>query len=443
MLLVFLLLQLLLPTLQENISVEEEAAAYYTTKEGCEAILKGNNECECQDQRIKCGMVTLSSSKQLYRISCSIFDARGFGYLPPLKAGHIGRLSIDNCAIPNGQTIRHMLSRLGITNYTEMEISNYFETRDERDELLQQRFTNYPGLRKLSIIGFKAVLPATFLDNVTEITELTLKGRSDLAGTLLHPLTKLKRLSIVVRNMASVASEIFSRQSELLQLSLDCSLKNSSVEMSLLSSKELWHMTKLRGFELHNCGDNVPAELFWKSENLSYIGIRSNISYIGRDFLKAQKQLLMLHLERNNIARLPDELFHHSPMLLEIHLAHNNLDRIQGGLFDKIKNLLVLNLEHNPITTIALNAFSTIPTARIYIGDLFKQLSNQDWMRSTNATICEEEFINGVCLYCKRDEYLDHFAVKENCNKPNDPGKLIEVLNRKVFEHRSKLVNTF
>ncbi|XP_030557213.1 leucine-rich repeat-containing protein 15 [Drosophila novamexicana] len=436
MLVAFLLLNLFVSSLQNNVTVSEEAPALYTTREGCESLLKSNNECECQDKRIKCGMVTLSSSSQLYSISCSIFDVRGFGYLPPLKAGSIGRLSIDNCAIPNAQTIRSLLSKLGVSNYTELEVSNYFETRDERDELLEQHFTNYPGLKKISLIGFKAMLPANFFENVTEITELTLKGRSDLPGTLLHPLTHLTRLSIVVRNMASVASEIFAKQTELLQLSLDCSLKNSSVDMSLLSSKELWHMTKLRGFELHNCGDNVPAELFWKSENLSYIGIRSNISYLGRDFLKSQRQLLMLHLERNNIARLPDELFHHSPMLLEIHLAHNNLDRIQGGLFNKLKNLLVLNLEHNPITTVASNAFTAVASARIYIGDLFKQLNNADWARSTNATLCEEEYINGVCLYCKRDEYLDHFSAKEICNKPNDPGKLIEVLNRKVFEHR-------
>ncbi|KAM8715712.1 hypothetical protein ACLKA7_002716 [Drosophila subpalustris] len=439
--LVILNLNLILPSLQDNVTVpvSDRSPALYTTKSGCESLLKGNNECECKDQRIKCGMVTLSSSNQIYSISCSIFDVRGFGYLPPLKAGRIGPLSIDNCAIPNEQTIRQVLLKLGISNYTELEVSNYFETRDERDELLQQRFTNYPGLRKLSLIGFKAQLPANFLENVTEITDLTLKGRSDLPGTLLHPLVHLNRLSIVVRNMANVAGEIFAKQSELLQLSLDCSLKNSSVEMSLLSSQELWHMTKLRGFELHNCGDNVPAELFWKSENLSYIGIRSNISYLGRDFLKAQKQLLVLHLERNNIARLPDELFHHSPLLLEIHLAHNNLDRIQGGLFDKLNNLQILNLEHNPITTVAFNAFAAVSTARIYIGNLFKQQNNADWARSTNATLCEEEYVNGVCRYCKRDEYLDHFSDKETCNKRNDPGKLIEVLTRKVFENRLKL----
>ncbi|XP_034099579.1 uncharacterized protein LOC117564783 isoform X3 [Drosophila albomicans] len=444
LLLVFVLANLLLlsssNSLQDNVtSISSDGApALYTTKAGCEALLKGNNECECKNQRIKCGMVTLSSSNQLYSISCSIFDVRGFGYLPPLKAGRIGPLSINNCAIPNEQTIRQALLKLGVSNYTQLEVSNYFETRDERDELLQQHFTNYPGLKKLSLIGFKATLPANFFGNVTDITDLTLKGRSDLPGTLLHPLVHLNRLSIVVRNMANVASEIFAKQTELLQLSLDCSLKNSSVDMSLLSSQELWHMTKLRGFELHNCGDNVPAELFWKSENLSYIGIHSNISYLGRDFLKAQKQLLVLHLERNNIARLPDELFHHSPLLLEIHLAHNNLDRIQGGLFDKLNNLQILNLEHNPITTVAFNAFAAVSTARIYIGHLFKQLNTADWARATNATLCEEEYVNGVCRYCKRDEFLDHFSDKETCNKRNDPGKLIEVLTRKVFENRLK-----
>ncbi|ALC40011.1 CG5888, partial [Drosophila busckii] len=449
-LLLLLMLNLLLPcSLQEenvnvNVNVtrsaatEEPAAASYTTKAGCEALLQGNNECECQDQRIKCGTVTLSSAKQLYSISCSIFDARGFGYLPPLKAGRIGRLIIDNCAIPSAMTISDLLDKLGITNYTELKLSNYYETREEQDELLQQRFTNYPGLKRLSLIGFKSNLPPNFLERVSDITDLTLKGRSDLPPTLLHPLKKLTQLSIAVRNMASVASEIFAHQTELQQLSLDCSLKNSSVEMSLLSSQELWHMTKLRGFELHNCGDNVPAELFWKSENLSYIGIRSNISYLGRDFLKAQKQLLLLHLDRNNIARLPNELFHHSPLLLEIHLAHNNLDRIQGGLFDKLGNLQVLNLEHNPISTIAPTAFVAVSTARIYIGALYKKIQAADWARATNATLCEEEFIYGVCLYCKRDDYLDHFAEKETCNKANDPGKLIERLARKAFEYHSK-----
>lgn len=304
--------------------------ALYASKAGCQTLLKGNNECECHEQLIKCGMVTLSSSNHIYSINCLLFDVHGYVYLPPLKAGKIDRLSIENCAIPNDKTVGQMISKLGITNYTELTISNYFEKREKQDELLQQRFSNYPGLKKLMLIGFKSVIPANFFENVTDITDLTLKGSSDLPGKLLHPLKQLTTLSIAVRNMANVASEIFANQFELQQLSLDCSLKNSSVEMSLLSSQELWHMTKLRGFELQNCGDNVPAELFWKSENLSYIGIRSNISYLGKDFLKSQGQLLMLHLERNNIARLPDKLFDYSTLLLEIHLAHNNLDRIQG-----------------------------------------------------------------------------------------------------------------
>lgn len=327
-LLCLILLSLVLPSPAQLGNTTERAL--YSTKAGCESLLKGNNECECHEQLIKCGMVTLSSSNHIYSISCLLFDVHGFVYLPPLKAGNIGRLSIENCAIPNDKTVGQMISKLGITNYTDLTISNYFEKREKQDELLQQHFSNYPGLKKLLLSGFKSVLPENFFENVTDITDLTLKGSSDLPGKLLHPLKQLTRLSIVVRNMANVASEIFAKQLELQQLSLDCSLKNSSVEMSLLSSQELWHMTKLRGFELHNCGDNVPAELFWKSENLSYIGIRSNISYLGKDFLKSQGQLLMLHLERNNIARLPDKLFNYSPLLLEIHLAHNNLDRIQG-----------------------------------------------------------------------------------------------------------------
>lgn len=328
LLLGLILLSLVLPSPAQMRNTTERAL--YSTKAGCETLLKGNNECECHEQLIKCGMVTLSSSNHIYSISCLLFDVHGFVYLPPLKAGKIDRLSIENCAIPNDKTVGQMISKLGITNYTELTISNYFEKREKQDELLQQRFNNYPGLKKLLLSGFKSVLPENFFENVTDITDLTLKGSSDLPGKILHPLKHLTRLSIVVRNMANVASEIFAKQLKLQQLSLDCSLKNSSVEMSLLSSQELWHMTKLRGFELHNCGDNVPAELFWKSENLSYIGIRSNISYLGKDFLKSQGQLLMLHLERNNIARLPDKLFNYSPLLLEIHLAHNNLDRIQG-----------------------------------------------------------------------------------------------------------------
>lgn len=112
---------------------------------------------------------------------------------------------------------------------------------------------------------------------------------------------------------------------------------------------------------------------------------------------------------------------------------------LSSGLFDKLKNLQVLNLEHNPIKTIAANAFATLASARVYLGDLYGHINSSDWARSSNATFCEEEYINSVCRYCKRDEYLDHFADKEKCNKENDPGKLIEVLTRKVIENRLML----
>lgn len=98
-----------------------------------------------------------------------------------------------------------------------------------------------------------------------------------------------------------------------------------------------------------------------------------------------------------------------------------------------------MNLEHNPIKTIAANAFTSISSARVYLGDLFGQVHSSDWARSSNATFCEEEYINSVCRYCKRDEYLDNFANEEKCNKVNDSGKLIEVLTRKVIENRLML----
>lgn len=112
---------------------------------------------------------------------------------------------------------------------------------------------------------------------------------------------------------------------------------------------------------------------------------------------------------------------------------------LYSGLFDKLTNLQVLNLEHNPIKTIAANAFTSISSARVYLGDLFGQVHSSDWARSSNATFCEEEYINSVCRYCKRDEYLDNFANEEKCNKVNDSGKLIEVLTRKVIENRLML----
>ncbi|XP_017014074.1 phospholipase A2 inhibitor beta [Drosophila takahashii] len=434
------LLALISPSWQENATVINNS---YVTKAGCEALVKEPNLCECQDQEIKCENLQLhSDNQQLYGIGCSIFDARGYGYIPPLQVGNIGSLIVQNCAIPNAQSIKYLLSKLGVSNYTELEIFNYFDPKKtDRGEVLQQHYTDHEGLKKISIIGFKSTLPENFLENLPALKQLSLKGSSDLPGTILHNLKNLTHLEIVVKNLGKVSGDIFAKQSKLKHLMIDCDAKNSSVEMSAFGPQELWHMTDLQSIELFNCGDNVPTELFWMSEQLAYIGIRSNISYLSKDFFKVQKKLLTLRLERNNIARLPDQLFRNTPLLLEIHLAFNNLDRIQSGLFDKLKNLQVLNLEHNPITTIALNAFTPIPTAHIYVGKLFKAAKNNaDWARSTNATICEEEYIYGVCIYCKRDEYLDHFADSENCNKPTPKAK--DVLAKKAYENKLKAMPT-
>ncbi|XP_022214667.2 carboxypeptidase N subunit 2 [Drosophila obscura] len=433
-------LLLLLATISPSWQVGN-ATLTYLTKAGCEALINDSSLCECQDQDIKCETLQVNSdSEKLYSISCHIFDARGFGYIPPLNVGKIGSLTIQNCAIPDAKSIPNLISQLGITNYTELEVFNFFDPKKtDRAEVLQQHYTNLPGLSKLTILGFKSTLPTNFFQNVFELKHLSLKGYSDLPATILHPLANLTKLNIVVKNIHKVASQIFAKQSKLKQLVIDCDVKNSSVEMSAFASDELWHMTELQSFELFNCGDNVPTDLFWKSEHLAYIGIRSNISYLHKDFLQAQKRLLTLRLERNNIARLPDQLFYYTPMLLEIHLAFNNLDRIQAGLFSKLKQLQVLNLEHNPITTIAPTAFNTL-SSHIYVGQLYPKAETADWARSTNATICEEEYIYGVCIYCKRDEYIDHFADKENCNKPTLKAK--EILAKKALEIQLNLSST-
>ncbi|XP_030384791.1 protein toll [Scaptodrosophila lebanonensis] len=408
--------------------------ANYTSKEGCESILTDPSQCECLDHRIKCGLAILRSERHLSEISCSTYDARALEYFPSLKVGNITKLILSHCAFPSAAVMRERLAHLGIKNYTELLVENIFEKNDNHSVLLQQRFANMPAFTKLRLLNFKIPLPANYLENCTELTDLTLRGSSDLPGTLLHPLGQLTKLDIMVRNMANVASKIFSKQTKLQTLTLDCSLKNSSVEMSTLTSQELWHMPDLHQFELHSCGDNVPTELFWKSENLVFIGIESNISYVGRDFLKAQKNLLTLQLSRNNIARLPDDLFRNTIRLRHIMLAHNNLERIQSGLFDSIENLYILNLEHNPITTVSPDVFNKLSNARIYLGALYSQHSKADWAKSTKATLCEEEFKYGVCIYCKREEYLDHFADRENCNKQTE--KLENVLLQKLNINR-------
>ncbi|KAH8255852.1 hypothetical protein KR038_011785 [Drosophila bunnanda] len=436
--LLLLLLAVVAPSWQENATVTQSHT--YVTKAGCEALIKESNLCECQDQEIKCeNLVLHSDNTRLYGITCTIFDARGFGYIPPLKVGNIGSLMIQNCAIPNAESIKYLLSKLGVSNYTELEIFNYFDLKKtDRGEVLQQYYSDHESLKKVSIIGFKSTLPANFLEHLPALKQLSLKGTSDLPGAILHPLQNLTHLNIVVKNLGKISGQIFAKQSKVRHLMIDCDAKNSSVEMSAFGPQDLWHMTELQSVEVFNCGDNVPTELFWMSDQLAYIGIRSNISYLSKDFLKSQKILLTLRLERNNIARLPNQLFHNTPLLLEIHLAYNNLDRIQSGLFDKLKNLRVLNLEHNPITTIALNAFTHIPTAHIYVGKLFRAAKDNaaDWARSTNATICEEEFIYGVCIYCKRDDYLHHFADSENCNKAKPKAK--DVLAKKAYENQLK-----
>ncbi|KAH8413232.1 hypothetical protein KR009_009064 [Drosophila setifemur] len=428
-----LLLAVISPSWQEETGNSSTVTTNsYVTKEGCKALLKDSSLCDCDDYEITCETIQLiTNNKQLYEIQCNMFDPRGFGYIPPLQVGNIGRLVIHNCAIPNAESIKYLLSKLGVTNYTELVVYNLFDqNKEDRGEVLQQYYKDHEGMIELTVVGFRSKLPANFLANLPALKKLTLKGSSDLPAKILHPLTNLTSLSIMVRNMDKVSGEIFAKQLKLQSLTINCYAMNRSVEMSAFGPKDLWHLTELHTFQLINCGDNVPTEMFWKAENLNYLGITSNISYLSRDFLKSQKKLLTLKLQKNNIARLPDQLFHHSPLLLEIHLAYNNLDRIQSGLFDKLQHLMALNLEHNPITTIAPNAFTPIPTAHIYVGNLFKTIKlDPDWIRNTNATICEEEFNYGVCLYCQRFEYLDHFSDTENCNKVTP--KIKDLLSRK------------
>ena len=69
--------------------------------------------------------------------------------------------------------------------------------------------------------------------------------------------------------------------------------------------------------------------------------------------------LRKLHLDNNEISRLPDNCFTNLSNLIHFTASDNAIETLQDGVFDGLRKLKVLNLRRNRISAIGLSVFAT------------------------------------------------------------------------------------
>lgn len=83
-------------------------------------------------------------------------------------------------------------------------------------------------------------------------------------------------------------------------------------------------------------------------ENCGLLKI-SSIDLLGLEYLQ------YLHLEKNLLTSLPDNLFHNTRQIREINFDNNQLQTVSGRILDPIPNIECISVQNNPGINVYLN----------------------------------------------------------------------------------------
>jgi len=93
-------------------------------------------------------------------------------------------------------------------------------------------------------------------------------------------------------------------------------------------------------------------------ENLIWVRINSTpLTHVPVSICQLSN-LVWLHLDNNQLARLPDNCFTNMTRLNMLTAENNSINELQNGLFDGLNSLKVLILSNNMISSIGLDVFS-------------------------------------------------------------------------------------
>ena len=227
---------------------------------------------------------------------------------------------------------------------------------NELHELQSDVFQSLPILKTLDLShNTIEVIPRELITSHENLLTLDLSSNS---LSLLQPesllvLKNLTTLNLCCNNLTTIATETLQTLTALQVLDLSKNRISEFLEPLFLSTINL---LSLEGSE--NYLKSIPFQCFENLNMLTYLNLSKN-SLTSLPSFNAQRQLQVLDLSENRLARLISGTFKKLGNLAFLSLHTNDLITLPGRIFYHMNNLLFLNASYNAIQQIEPMVFSS------------------------------------------------------------------------------------
>ncbi|KAJ8357332.1 hypothetical protein SKAU_G00201260 [Synaphobranchus kaupii] len=304
-----------------------------------------------------------------------------------------GIMNVDPSAFPEGSKLSKLvflnnllqvIPRMAFNKLMalqELEISG-----NHRLEELRMGTLSELGNLTTLVLNFNRfrVLWGGLFDTLQKLETLQLKGNviDELSDDLFHRLTRLHLLDLSLNMISTVKKEFFRKLSHLQILRLGYNLMDAlppdafdtvprlrelslqgnklvKVPRALFSRLALLEKLNLRGNLIKElAADAFPAKakgaehgLFQNLTALEHLDLSDNaITGLPRDTFIGLSELMVVHLEKNNISSLESGLFEDQDYLEQLYLSDNALQSVPVGFFDSFIAYNMIRLHGNPWT---------------------------------------------------------------------------------------------
>ena len=263
-------------------------------------------------------------------------------------------------------------------------------------EVLSDVFQSLTGLKALDLShNTIEVIPTqlfTALGNLLTL-DLSSNSLSNLQPESFLALKNLTVLNLCCNNLTTIASKTLETLSALDVLYLSKNKITEFLESLFLST------TNLRSLEVsENHLKSIPFQCFENLNLLIYLNLSTN-SLTSLPSFNAQRQLQVLDLSENRLARLISGTFKNLGNLSFLSLHKNELIALSGGIFYHLNNLLFLNASYNAIQQIEPMVFSRNSKLQTFDmrGNEMSKVTYDSFTDPQHATIMVDKYA-GCCF---------------------------------------------
>ncbi|KAL0274505.1 UNVERIFIED_CONTAM: hypothetical protein PYX00_002607 [Menopon gallinae] len=252
--------------------------------------------------------------------------------------------------------IRHLAN---LRNVTKLILSN-----NNLTELPNDFLRGFTDLTWLDLKENNLKLPNGFFESVPrlQVLELGGNGLTQIDPPLLSHLNELHLLNLWKNRLRKITRDVFSGLSSLEKLDI------STNSIEFLPNDVFHDLKNLQQLSLHsNNFTKLPTGLLTENRKLQIFRLHDNhgsLRFAGGDFANLT-ELTEIHLMRNDIASIPEDVFWGASSVIAISLQGNSLEDLPQSLFRDQGKLQSLDLSKNLIRYLPNSIFTHLVNLKI------------------------------------------------------------------------------